>query len=186
MNAARTRLVALVGVMALLTLARPALAQTQSTATVAITQLPDAALSVSIGNTSFGEITYSFTDSAPLPGQFSLTASDTRGTAAGWNVVFAATDFVGAATDDSIPVGNLALAAGTVTTVAGNANTSAPHQGTFAVASASTAGQKIWNASPGYGDGVYTLAVPATLVVPGGTLVDTYTSIVTVSITSGP
>jgi hypothetical protein len=183
----RNRLIATVGATALLvSTAVTGFAATDADATVSITEQAGAALSVSISNTSFGSIQYSFADSAPLPGTLNLSASDTRGTASGWNVSLKATDFDGATTSDSIPVGQLSLAAGSVTTTSGNNNTTSPNQGVFALATVQTGDQKVWNAQAGFGDGQYTLAVPGSLVVPGGTLVDTYTSLVTVSITSGP
>ncbi len=155
-------------------------AATSDTATVAITTQPGAGLTASITGTSFGSIPYSFTDSAPLSGSLTITALDTRGTAAGWNIVLSATNFTGST--GSIPVNRFSLAAGTVSTIAGPST----GQTTSALNPVSTAAAKVWSAAVGFGDGSYSLNTPASLVVPGGTLVGTYTSVVTVSITSGP
>jgi hypothetical protein len=180
----RHRLGAAIGALALFAtaLAGSQAAGTSDSATVNITTQPGAGLTASITGTSFGSIPYSFSNSAPLSGSLTLTALDTRGTAAGWNIVLSATDFDGAATTDFIPVGQLALTPGAITTIAGPST----GQTTFPLAPVSTSAAKIWNAASGSGDGSYSLAVPASLVVPGGTLVDSYTSVVTVAITSGP
>jgi hypothetical protein len=155
-------------------------AATSDNAVVTITTQPGAGLTASITGTSFGSIAYSFTDSAPLSGTLTVTALDTRGTAAGWNIVLSATNFTGST--GSIPVNRFSLSAGTVTTIAGPSS----GQTTSALTPVSTTAAKVWSAAIGSGDGSYSLNVPASLVVPGGTLVGTYTSVVTVAITSGP
>jgi hypothetical protein len=179
----RHRLGALIGALALLGSAiAGSQAATSDNATVAIITNGNA-LSASITGTTFGSIPYSFTDSAPLAGNMSITAIDPRGTAAGWNIVLSATNFIGANNvAHVIPVSRLGLTPGAITPAFG----SAAGQTTFPLAPVTTSAQKIWSAALGAGDGQYTLAVPASLVVPGGTLVDSYTSVVTVSITSGP
>jgi hypothetical protein len=158
-------------------------AATTGNATVQINTQPGAGLTASITGTSFGSIPYSFTDSAPLPGSLTITALDTRGTAAGWNIVLSATDFTGTVAGHSIPVNQLSLGTGVISRTAGAPSTG---QTSVALNPVATTPAKIWSANVGSGDGDYSNAVPASLVVPGGTLVDSYTSVVTVAITSGP
>ena len=156
---------------------------TSDDAVVEITALPDAGLSASITGVAFADVPYSF-ENTTRTGSFVITALDNRGTAAGWNIILSADDFKNEDESRSFGAGQLSLAAGTIVTNAGNSDTSGLQ--TFASANASADGAKIVNAAVGSGDGQYTVTSVGTLVVPGGTLVDTYSSLVTVSITSGP
>jgi hypothetical protein len=160
-----------------------ATAATSDNAVVQITAISNAGLSASITGVTFPSVEYSFTDTTRT-GSFVITALDNRGTALGWNIVLSATNFSNTAETRSFPVGQLSLAAGSIATNAGN--TTLTGQSTFAQIPVTTVGGKIWNAAVGSGDGQYTMTSTGTLIVPGGTLVDTYSSRVTVSINSGP
>lgn len=46
--------------------------------------------------------------------------------------------------------------------------------------------RKVVHANAGFGKGTYTQALGVSLVVPGGTTADTYTSTLTVTIVAGP
>jgi hypothetical protein len=173
------------GFALLFTMALGASAANSDDAVVEITALQNAGLSASITAVTFDDVPYSFTDTTRT-GQFVITALDNRGTAAGWNIVLSASDFTNDGDTRSFPAEQLSLAAGTIVTNTGNSDVASPHQQTFPVVEASETGAKIWNAAAGFGDGQYTLTSVGTLIVPGGTLVDTYSSSVTVSITTGP
>ncbi len=170
------------GLGLVLSTAMTASAATSDNAIVTVNAIPQAALSASITGVTFPAVTYSFSN-ATTTGNFTIQAVDNRGTAAGWNITVSASDFKNQDASRSFSASHLSLAAGTVAVNAGNASTTG--QGKFSVSDMS-AGGKVWNAGVGSGDGDYTLTSLGTLVVPGGTLVDTYKSLVTVSITSGP
>jgi hypothetical protein len=158
-------------------------AATSDNAVVQITAVPNAGLSASITGVTFPSVQYSFTDTTRT-GSFLITALDNRGSALGWNIVLSASNFSNANNTRSFPVGQLSLAAGSVATNAGNPNVTG--QTSVAQTPVTTGGAKIWSAAAGSGDGQYTLTSVGTLIVPGGTLVDTYSSLVTVGINSGP
>lgn len=160
----------------------PAWAQTTDTgsATVEIVAPDTGTVSATISDVNFGQLTYSFEDQTAT-GTVTITATDDRGTAGGWNLTLQGTDFNNGGTE-TFAITNLNLTAGTVTTTGGN--------GTAPVASANTpvttTAAAALTAAPGTGDGSYSNAKDATLTVPGGTLVGTYTSTLTVEITEAP
>jgi hypothetical protein len=154
-------------------------------AVVQITPVSGAGLSASITGVTFPSVQYSFADTTRT-GSFVISALDNRGTGLGWNIVLSATDFRNAGNTRSFSAGKLSLAVGAIAVDAGNPAIASPNQNVFPITTVSGTGQKIWNAAAGSGDGQYTLTSVGTLTVPGGTLVDTYSSVVTVSITSGP
>jgi len=170
------------GLGLILSSAMTATAATSENAVITVNAIPQAALAVSITGVTFPAVTYSFAPTATT-GNFTIRAVDNRGTGQGWNISISAAPFKNANNTRGFAASQLSLAAGTVAVNAGNPATAG--QGKFAVADMSTGG-KIWNATIGSGDGDYTLTSLGTLTVPGGTLVDTYTSVVTVSITTGP
>lgn len=159
-----------------------------STATVAISSDPNQNfLAVTITNASFGSKAYSFVDQTAV-GSLLVTATDSRGTATGWNVTLSASDFVsGPNTFDihflSLSAGtpNAVLSGGTTGTMSGvNATSAAPVQET------GTSTTKILAAGAGSGSGQYSLPMAGSLTIPGGTLVGNYASTVSVAIVSGP
>jgi hypothetical protein len=163
-----------------------------TTADAKVTITSTGTLSASITGANFGSTAYSFSGQT-LPGKdVVITADDDRGTAEGWNVTLSSGDFFGAAYNAATnPLhtfavsGNLTFAAGTTAVNAGNSGTGAGKITSTAInPSASTV--KLWQAFAGYGDGHYTLTVPATLTIPARTVVDSYTATMTIGIASAP
>lgn len=143
-------------------------------------------LSVSVEEVNaFDDIQYSFQDQT-VNGTLRVTVTDERGTAEGWSFNLRAEDFTGTAggPGDSFPVSGLGLSFGGTSVVTGNPDTTGISG--FGVGSVSSTGQRIADASNGYGNGQYRLLYPGELDIPGDTLVDTYTSTVTVEAVSAP
>lgn len=115
-----------------------------------------------------------------------IAVTDTRGTAAGWGVNLSGSDFTGTA--GSFAVTNLGLLPGTPAAVTGACSTitSTSGQSKYALTAVSSTAARIWTANTGAGAGCFTLPVSAMLNVPGGTLVGTYASTITVAITAAP
>jgi hypothetical protein len=164
-----------------------AFAQTSGQSTVAITS-DDAThfLAVTITTANFEARPFSF-DQQTTSGSLSLAVTDTRGTATGWGVSLAGTDF-SALTGETFAITNLSVAPGTPQAVTGQcgAITSNANQSVVPIAQMQTNTQRIWTAASGAGSGCYTLTAGSTLGIPGGTLVGTYVSTITVSISSAP
>jgi hypothetical protein len=143
-------------------------------------------LSVKVEETgAFDDIEYSFQDQT-VDGTLRVTVTDERGSAEGWTFNLRADDFEGtsAGPGDSFSANGMSLSYGGVSTVAGNPDTAGiSGQG---IGSVSGTGQQIANAGRGYGNGKYRLSYPGQLTIPGDTLVDTYTSTVTVEAVSAP
>ena len=189
----RTRIFAIVGALMLVGgTAATTLAQAVPTdtgnATVSITS--DATvnyLAVSISDASFTPKPYSFTDQS-TSGALTVTVTDTRGTAAGWNVNLDATDF--GSGGGSFSISNLSLTAGAVAgalfqdATASALGITASNASPVKKTGVSTT--KVLSAAVASGAGLFNLPMTGSLNIPGGTLVGTYTSTVTVSIASGP
>jgi len=177
----RNRMLATVGAAAFIvstTATGVAAPAADSTASVQITPNENAPLSVSITGGTFVAKDYSFADQTTT-GSLTLGATDERGNQGGWTVSLAATDFVDGSR--SIPVSGMNLVPGTPSRV-GTVGT-APVAHTSPVITPSTISATIWSAPAGEGDGQFSLPVEGTLTIPGGTLVGTYVSTVTVNIT---
>jgi hypothetical protein len=143
-------------------------------------------LSVQVEETNaFDDIEYSFSEQT-VNGTLRVTITDERGTAEGWTFNLRADDFTGtpAGPGDSFPVNGLSLTYDGISVVAGNSNTSGISGS--GIGSVSGTGQQIADANNGYGNGQYRMRYPGQLTIPGDTLVDTYTSTVTVEAVSAP
>ena len=143
-------------------------------------------LSVKVEETrAFGDIEYSFQDQT-VNGTLRVTVTDERGSAEGWTFNLRADDFTGkpGGPGDSFTVNGMSLTYGGVSTVAGNPNTSGISGS--GIGSVTSTGSQIATASRGFGNGKYRLSYPGQLTIPGDTLVDTYTSTVTVEAVSAP
>ena len=162
----------------------PGNAATSDNAIVTVTS--GSTLTASILGGNFGATTYSFSDSAPLNGTIIIRAVDARGTAPGWHVTIKGADFAGQATSRTFPIGKLSLAAGTSAWVSPYGNSSVAGLTASAITPVTTSFTQIWSAAAGSGDGVYDLTIPGSIVVPGGTRVDQYWALLTVSIDTGP
>ena len=184
----RRTLAGTVGALALMSaVAMPALAPppTPASTNVAIQITSTGVLSVAVTETvPFGGLNYSFTNQYS-DGRLTVTVTDLRGTAAGWTFNLRASgDFIGAHTNDTIPVYGLGVFFNYLTPVAGNPNV-LPITGS-SVVHVSTVGQQIVTAPAGTGNGEYDVNYLTELLVPGDTLVDTYTTTLTVEVPSAP
>lgn len=142
-------------------------------------------LSVSITNIDFGEHEYRLTDHT-TSGSLTIYASDMRGTAGGWTVTLASTDFTSAdAPDFPIPIGNLSAPAGSVSHIgcpSGHPTDRVPIA--WLARPVTIAPAAIIHAKPGTGAGYYQNHRPHTqLTIPGGTLIGGYQATLTVTIT---
>jgi hypothetical protein len=146
-------------------------------------------LSVLVSDAAFGTHPYSFTNTVGVPGSLTVTATDERGTAAGWNVNLSGTDF-SRDVNTSFDISNLNLTAGTVVGVPfGGATASASGitaSSAAPVLETGTSVTKVLSAAVLSGAGQFDLPMTGSLTIPAGTLVGTYTSEVTVTIVSGP
>jgi hypothetical protein len=175
----------------------PASAQASVTATVQVRQGPltitgPASLGLTFNDTN---LFVDYVNAQSVTGNaFSAPANfvinDRRGRGSnGWRVQMAATAFTGAATSTTIAASNFSYAggSGSVTKNNGPSDTTAPAEasGTVTLGSAAT----VASATSGNGRGRYTY-VPAasgfSVNVPAGTIDDTYTSTLTISILAGP
>jgi hypothetical protein len=181
----RTRIISSIGATALLAstvLGAAAATEDDGLAEVTINANANGTLSVSLSvDRAFDEVTYNLTSNQPSTGSLTVTATDDRGTLAGWNVRVSGEDFAGdlrpGNPSNTIAIGNLNLSPGQATTAGVG---TLPSITTPVTASGSL--QKIWQANAGEGDGVFVLPVGGNLNVPAGTLADTYESTITVDI----
>lgn len=144
----------------------------------------------SVKDLDLGTVTYSHSD-VTKTGTMALTADDSSGTNAGWNVQVVASDFVygGSYSGDDITADNFALtSAADPVRVAGQGVS--PAQGpkvpaTSPVGTLDTA-RKVVQANAKFGKGTYSQDLGVSLNVPADSVVGTYTSTLTVTIVAGP
>jgi hypothetical protein len=129
-----------------------------------------------------------------VTGSMVLTADDSTGTGAGWNVTIQASAFVWVGTANggiNIPAANFALtAAAAPALVAGQAVSATAATGpqvppTSPLGTLDSA-RKTLCATAAYGAGTYTQALGVTLTIPAMSRVGVYTGTLTTTITSAP
>jgi hypothetical protein len=142
----------------------------------------------STANLNLGNVAYSHSDQHKL-GTMVLTADDSSGTNAGWNVTVIAGDFI---YDDTyaggldIPAGNLALTAiGAPSYNAGEAIEAGGPLATANTGTLDTARKVIYSAADS-GKGNYGQNLDVDLTIPADSLVGAYVSTLTVTIAAGP
>ncbi len=162
----------------------PALAST-------VTQtLTPGTLTASIANLTLGSVPYAH-NNQPSTGSMTLTADDSTGTGAGWNVTVVTSSFAytGANGGTAIAAANYALtsAAATVTT-AGQAYDAVggPHVPTVSPVGTLDTARKTVQANAAFGQGNYTQALGVTLTVPAYSRAGTYTGTLTSTVTAAP
>lgn len=121
-----------------------------------------------------------------------LTATDTTGTGAGWNLTVTSTQYTtGGATPHTLAA-NASTLTGVTATCASGSCTNATNAITYPVAvpaSGTAPGPtavKFFNAAAGTGLGSFTVTPTVGVFVPGTSFAGSYTSTVTASIVSGP
>jgi hypothetical protein len=185
----RNRVIAGLGATALLasTVLGAVAADTASEpVSVKVNRIDGGTVSVQIAESQqFSDVVYSLNDVVPSTGKLLVTVSDTRGTATGWDVTLKATDFIKGdqTVGENIPVGQFSLTADATNRTSGFGEIPTSKHDVAPVGASSSA---LWEADSDEGDGVFTLELGGTLNVPAGTLVDTYTSTVTVDVAAAP
>jgi hypothetical protein len=160
----------------------PSLADTTVTQTIT-----DGARTADLSSLAFDPLSYSNAEQLSS-GTMSLTADDSTGTGAGWNVTIQSSEFVYSGPYDgvNIPAANVSIVEpGAPALVAGEAITS--ESGPFAGLGGSLdTPRKVIYANEGGGKGTYNQALPIVLTIPGGSLAGSYTSSFTVTMSAGP
>ena len=129
-----------------------------------------------------------------VSGTMVLTADDSTGSGAGWNVTIISSAFVWVGTANggtNIPAANFALTsaaapsmvAGQVVSVAASTGPQVPPTSPFGTLDTA---RKTLVATAAYGQGTYTQALGVTLTIPAMSRVGTYTGTLTTTITSAP
>jgi hypothetical protein len=160
----------------------PSLADTTVTQTIS-----DGSRTADLSTLTFDPLNYSNAEQLST-GSMSLTADDSTGTGAGWNVTIQSTDFAysGAYAGTNIPAANVSIVEpGAPTPVAGEAISG--EVGPFAGLGGSLdTPRKVLFANAGGGKGTYSQTLPVVLTIPGGSLAGSYTSTFMVTMSAGP
>lgn len=134
-----------------------------------------------VGTNGFPATTFSFKDETTT-GDLLLTVTDNRGSAEGWNLKVSATDFKGETPTNTFSAARFSLAPGTVVVNKGQDDP----KPTAKSVTMSTTPKELFNAEEGSGNGEYQVTLTGTIVVPGATLADTYTTTITVELSDAP
>jgi len=144
----------------------------------------------SIANLNLGNVAYSHASVAKA-GAMKLSADDSSGTNLGWSVTVLASDFAysGAYSGSAIAASNFGItSAANPVRNAGQAvdSTNGPIVPLISPVGSLDVARKVVAANAGWGKGDYDQNLDVSLNVPADTLVGTYTSTLTVTITAGP
>jgi len=144
----------------------------------------------SVANLTLGAVTTTHT-SQTSPGTMTLTADDSTGTGAGWNVTIQSSAFVysGGNGGTDIPAANFALSsAAAPTATAGEAVDvlGGPMVPALSPVAAQHTPRKTVQALASYGEGSYTQALGVSLTVPADSRAGTYTGTLTTTIAAAP
>ena len=176
------------GALLVATVAGPAAAT--DTVTLAIT---GSGLTASVADLTFTSVPYQ-NASHNVSGSMLLTADDSTGSGAGWNVTIISSAFIWVGTANggtNIPAANFALTsaaaptmiAGQVVSVAASTGPQVPPTSPFGTLDTA---RKTLVATAAYGQGTYSQALGVTLTIPAMSRVGTYTGTLTTTITSAP
>jgi hypothetical protein len=147
--------------------------------------------SASIANLTLSAVSYSHS-AQTSSGTMVLTADDSSGSGAGWNVTVQGSDFVytGSNGGTDIPAANFSVtAASAATSTAGQTvdGTGGPKvPAAFSAPATLDSARKTLQANANYGQGTYTQNLSVSLAIPAQSRVGTYTGTMTVTISSGP
>jgi hypothetical protein len=176
------------GILLVAALAGPAFAA--DTITQAIT---GSGLTASVGDVTLTSVAYQNAAHAVV-GTMTLTADDSTGSGAGWNVTIVSSDFVWVGTANGgfdIPAANLSLSSAAVPVmiagqVVGVAAATGPQVPPTPPLGTLDTARKTISATAGYGSGTYTQGLGITLAIPAMSRVGVYTGTLTTTITSAP
>ena len=176
------------GILLVAALAGPAFAA--DTITQAIT---GSGLTASVADVTLTSVAYQNAAHA-VTGTMVLTADDSTGLAAGWNVTIMSSDFVWVGTANGgfdIPAANLSLSSAAVPVmiagqVVGVAAATGPQVPPTSPLGTLDAPRKTISATAAYGSGTYTQDLGITLAIPAMSRVGVYTGTLTTTITSAP
>jgi hypothetical protein len=168
---------------------RPAFADTKVSQVIIAGTRSASVTSQALGEVPAGPVAHS---ARTQNGTVTLTADDSSGSGAGWNVTLRSSDFVysGANGGTDIPAANFSFTAISAPTVtAGEAVDDA--NGPMVPAGLSggrtlDSSVKVLQANPHYGMGTYTQVIDTRLVVPALSRAGTYTGTLTATIATGP
>ena len=144
----------------------------------------------SLGGTT--EVVYSITGTpgSTITYTMPFTSNDLRGTEAGWNLYITSTTFTGSA--GTLPAGASTIIGTTVictvATTCSNPTLTNTVKGAVALPSALETpppAVEFFGTPASTGAGIYTVIPTITVVIPGGTLIGTYTSTIVLTISSG-
>jgi hypothetical protein len=189
-NSFQRRVALALGTGALLVAAAAGPASAADTVILAIT---GSGLTASVADLTLSSVPYQ-NAAHNVSGSMLLTADDSTGSGAGWNVTIISSAFVWVGTANggtNIPAANFALTsaaaptmvAGQVVSVAASTGPQVPP--TSPLGTLDTA-RKTLVATAAYGEGTYTQALGVTLTIPAMSRVGTYTGTLTTTITSAP
>jgi hypothetical protein len=176
------------GLLLVAMVAGPALAA--NTVTLAIT---GSGLTASVADLTLTSVAYQ-NAAHDVTGSMVLTADDSTGLAAGWNVTIVSSAFVWVGTANGgfdIPAGNFALTSAAVPVlvagqVVGLAAATGPQVPPTSPLGSLDTPRKTISATAAYGAGTYTQALGVTLTVPTMSRVGVYTGTLTTTMTSAP
>jgi hypothetical protein len=176
------------GALLVATIAGPAWA-----ANTVIQAITGSGLTASVADVTLASVAYQNT-AHDVTGSMVLTADDSTGSNAGWNVTILSSDLIWVGTANGgidIPAAKLAItSAAAPTRIAGQAVNAALSTGpqvppTSPLGTLDTA-RKTLVATAAYGAGTYTQDLGITLTIPGQSRVGVYTATLTTTITSAP
>lgn len=144
----------------------------------------------SVANLTLASVAYSHSAQTST-GSMTLTADDSTGSGAGWNVTILTSAFAytGANSGTAIPAVNFSLtSAATPTATAGQAvdATGGPKVPTVSPVGTLDSARKTLQANAAFGQGTYTQALGVSLSIPAQSRAGTYTGTLTTSITAAP
>jgi hypothetical protein len=176
------------GILLIAALAGPAFAA--DTITQAIT---GSGLTASVGDVTLTSVAYQNAAHAVV-GTMTLTADDSTGSGAGWNVTIVSSDFVWVGTANGgidIPAANLSLSSAAVPVmiagqVVGVAAATGPQVPPTSPLGTLDTPRKTISATVAYGSGTYSQGLGITLAIPAMSRVGVYTGTLTTTITSAP
>lgn len=169
-------------------LAIAAIAVVPSLADTTVTQIiSDGSRTADLSSLTFDPLSYSNAEQLSS-GTMSLTADDSTGTGAGWNVTIQSSDFVytGTYAGTNIPAANVSIVTPEAPVLVAGEGISGTY-GPFAGQGGSLdTPRKVLFANEGGGTGTYNQTLPVVLTIPGGSLAGSYTSNFTVTMSAGP